>query len=325
MLELNSTLLIQIVAYCVLLYLLNRLLYRPVMKVLEERKARTEGTIKDAADIEKEVEKGLRAYKERLKAETIKSQEARSAIKNQAHEQEKEILDRARKDALAEIGRMKAELEKTKGSALKTLKKEAKRLSTTIAEKVLERRFASVLIALSFAIGPLLPSMAFGATGEEADHAGSFWKIINFLIFAAVVYYVWKKWISGFLSGRSAEIQNAIAGAERTKAEAEARLKEYNEKLALLDQKVAQIHKELMVEAGEEKKRILEEANNASLKIKAQAKLAAEQEVKKAKIELQKEVASLAVKMAEQILTKEIKPEDQKRLIKDYIQKLTLS
>jgi F-type H+-transporting ATPase subunit b len=61
------------------------------------------------------------------------------------------------------------------------------------------------------------------------------------------------------------------------------------------------------------------------LKIKKQAKLAAEQEVKKAKIELQKEVASLAVKMAEEILTKEIKPEDQKRLVKDYIEKLTLS
>jgi F-type H+-transporting ATPase subunit b len=308
MLELNSTIVLQIIAYFLLLYLLNRLLYRPVLRVMDERRKRTEGTLRDAADIEKEVEEGLGAYKKRIKEETVRAQEARAAIKKEAHEKEKEILDRARMEAQKEISRIKEELEKSKATALETLKREARRLSTTIAEKVLERGLTSVLIVLT------LPAIALGATGGEEGPAGTIWKIINFIILAAVLYFVWIKWIRGFLEGRSTDIQKAIAAAEKTRAEAEAKFNEYKQKLTLLDKKIEQIHDELMLEAGEEKKRILEEAEDASSKIRGQARLSAEQEIKKAKIELQKEVARLAVN-----------PEDHKRLVKDYIGKLSVS
>jgi F-type H+-transporting ATPase subunit b len=321
MLELNWTLLFQIVAYFILLYLLNKLLFRPVFKVMDERRERTEGTLKDADDIEKGVEKGLAAYKNRIRDETVKAQEARTAIKKEAFEKEKEILEAARKDAQKEISRIRAELEDSKAAAMATLKKEAKELSSNIAEKVLERRLASVVIAVAL---PLLPSIAFGSTGGEQGNAGMSWKIFNFILLAAAFYIVWKKWIKGFLNQRSFDIRDSIAGAEKTRKEAEAKLKEYKQKLALVDKKVEQIHTDLRIEAEEEKKRILEEAENASLKIGRQAKLAARQEIKKAKIELQKEVARLAVEMAEGILAREIKPADQRRLVKDYVGKLTL-
>lgn len=321
MLEINATLIVQIIAYFVLLYLLNRLLFKPVMAVIEKRREKTEGTLKGAADIEKEVEEGLEAYRERLKDETAKAQEARAAIKKAAVEKEKALLDSARKEAQDEITRMKAELEKGKGSALESLKEESKKLSTTIAEKVLERKLASIAIAFML---PLLPAMAFGSAGGEEGHTGMYWKVFNFILLAGGLYLIWAKWLKGALEGRSKDIQCALEEAHRTRAEAEAKLKEYQQKLALLDQKVAQIRTDLKVEAGEEKKKILEEAENAAIKIKGQAKRTAEQEVKKAKLELQKEVARLAVEMAKEILAEQIKPEDQKRLAKDYVDKLSL-
>lgn len=322
MLEINATFIIQIISYFILLYLLNRLLFKPVMAVLEKRREQTEGTLKGAADVEKEVEEGLEAYRARLKDETAKAQEARAAIKKAAVEKEKALLESARKEAQDEISRMKAELEKGKRSALETLKEDAKKLSATIAEKVLERKLASIAIAFTL---PLLPAIVFASTGGEEGNTGMYWKVFNFILLAVGMYLLWVKWLKGALEGRSKDIQNALEEAERTKAEAEAKLKEYQQKLALLDQKVAQIHTDLKVEAGEEKKKILEEAGNAAMKIKGQVKRTAEQEVKKAKLELQKEVARLAVEMAEEILAKQIKPEDQKRIAKDYVDKLSLS
>lgn len=321
MLEINATLIVQIIAYFVLLYLLNRLLFKPVMGVIEKRREKTEGTLKGAANIEKEVEEGLEAYRERLKDETAKAQESRAAIKKAAVEKEKALLESARKEAQDEISRMKAELEKSKGSALESLKEESKKLSTTIAEKILERKFASIAIAFML---PLLPGIVFASAGGEEGHTGMYWKVFNFILLTVGLYVIWVKWLKGALESRSKDIQSALEEAHRTKAEAEAKLKEYQQKLALLDQKVAQIHTDLKVEADEEKKKILKEAKNAAMKIKGQAKRTAEQEVKKAKLELQKEVARLAVEMAEEILAKQTKPEDQKRLAKDYVDKLSL-
>ncbi|MBI2593944.1 F0F1 ATP synthase subunit B, partial [Candidatus Daviesbacteria bacterium] len=46
-------LLAQIVNFLVLLWILNKLLYKPVLKVLEERKAKIEKGLKNAEEIEK--------------------------------------------------------------------------------------------------------------------------------------------------------------------------------------------------------------------------------------------------------------------------------
>lgn len=45
-------------------------------------------------------------------------------------------------------------------------------------------------------------------------------------------------------------------------------------------------------------------------------------EVERAKIELQREAIDLAVEVAQQVLKENITPEDQKNLLKDYINKV---
>ena len=62
-----------------------------------------------------------------------------------------------------------------------------------------------------------------------------YWKIFNFTLLAVGVRVAWKKWISvASLDARSVGIRKAMEDAARAKAEAEARLAEYKEKLALL-------------------------------------------------------------------------------------------
>ena len=59
MIEIDYSVTYQIIAFFVLLFALNRFLYKPVFAMMEERKARTEGTVKSASSMEDEVRQGL--------------------------------------------------------------------------------------------------------------------------------------------------------------------------------------------------------------------------------------------------------------------------
>ncbi|MBI1912514.1 MAG: hypothetical protein HYS21_11010 [Deltaproteobacteria bacterium] len=323
MIAIDQTLIFQIIGFFILLIILNRFLYNPVLRILKEREEKISGAIKKAAELEKEVVEGVAAYEKRLKEAAVRGNEERSKIRQEGIDREKALLEAARTEAAAEIASMRKELEASKASALSSLKVESKSLSQNIAEKILDRKVIVMLFAF---ILPLLPAIA-GAAPEGGEHGGSgtTWKIINFVILAVGVYLVWTKAIKGLLDKRSADIKQAIDQAKEAKDIADRKASEYNAKLNVLESRIAEIQNELRLEGEAEKQRIMQEAQASSLKIKEQAKLAAEQEIKKARLEIRREVAEIAVGMAEEILRKELKPEDQEKLVKGYLNNLRLN
>lgn len=325
MLELNITLPIQIITYLLLLYAFNQLMFKPVMAILEERKKRTEGARTAAGEIEGSVDEGLASYKEKLKEETIKAQEARGRIRQEAVKKEQALLEKAKKAVAAELAGIKDELDKSKAEAMVTLTEDARSISRTIAEKVLDRKLASFILPLLFIPMLFIAMLPDVAHASGSDSTSMYWRIANFSVFFIAFTVLWFKFGKPLLEKRGAAIEAAIAEAEEAKKAAEARRGEYEKKLALLDEKVSTIQEDLKSEAAAESERILKEAEESVLKIKAQAKAAAEQEVKKAKLALQREAGRLAVEMAEELLTKELKDSDQKNLAKDYISKLSLN
>lgn len=325
MLDIDITILWQIIAFIVLLPILNRLLYKPFQKVLKEREARTAGALKQAADAEKEIADGIASYEKRLKEAAVKGNEERNKLKGEAAAIEKEILVSAHAKASAELASIKTELEKSKTSALLKLKEETRAISTIIAEKILDRKITAALL---FFILPLIPAIALASSGAAEGHegggSGMLWKLVNFAILAAGIVIVWFKFIRKLLDNRSEDIQKALDSAKEAKDAADRKAAEYRDKLALLEKSVADVQKELALEGATEKKRIIAEAEKAAEKLIAQARLTAEQEIKKAKIEIKKEVAELASRMAEEILKKELTGADQERLAKGYIDKMRL-
>lgn len=326
MISLDITLVLQIIGFFLLLIVLNRFLYNPVLKILKERDEKIGGAIKKAAETEKEVEAGLLTYDKKIKEAAVKGHEERNRIKQEGINREKEILEAARAEASKELSSMRSELSKSKDSALSALREEARTISKSIAEKILERKV--VLFLLAFGLTALLPAFGYAAEAEHgAGHGGvgGTWKIINFVILAVGVYLVWTKAISKLLDKRSAEIKKAIDDAREAKETAEKKAAEYKEKLNLLEKRISEIHLELKAEGEAEKNRIIEEAGKASEQVREQARLSAEQELKKARIEIRAEVAGLAVRMAEEILKKELKPEDQERLVRGYLNNMRLN
>ena len=114
----NITLVIQMVTFLVLMVILDRLLFKPMMRVLNERKARTEGRRQIAADAEAEAGNIWESYEKDIieakasadlaRVEVIRTAEAkRQAITAVATAESDKVLAeiRARVQADADVAR----------------------------------------------------------------------------------------------------------------------------------------------------------------------------------------------------------------------------
>ncbi|MBI5827208.1 MAG: ATP synthase F0 subunit B [Deltaproteobacteria bacterium] len=323
MISLDITLIYPIFGLLILTFILNRLLFGPLIKVLKERDERISGATKKAAEMEKSVEKGLLDYEKRLKEATARGHEERNRLLSEALEREKEILDSSRASAAEELSGMKIRIEESKKSALASLIKDSAAISREMAEKVLERKVIVMLLTLGLCA---LPALGLAAEGEHHEgNSGLLWMAVNFAVLVIGIVILWVKVLSGLLDNRAADIKKAMEDAHAAKEAAEKKSVEYREKLSLLEKRIAEIQESLRAEGEAEKKRIIAETEASAVKFKEQARAAAEQEVKKARIEIRGEIAGIAAGMAEEILKKELKNEDQERIIKGYIDNLRLN
>jgi F-type H+-transporting ATPase subunit b len=325
MLDINITAVYQIIGYLVFLIIIHRLLRNPFLKILAERDKRINGTRKDAEKIEADIDSGIEDYETRLKEATLKSMEERGKLKETALAEEKAIIESARLEAQSYLEGIRGEVSASKDTALGTLKEETKSFSREIVDKVLSTKALSILAFLAPAMLLFLPAVAFASSGEEGGGSGMIWKVINFAVLVVALVIIWKKVISGLLTDKSRAIETALEEAAKMKASAEAKEKEYNEKLKYFDSTIKEVQDELKRDGEAEKVRIVEEANEAAIRIKEQTKQLVALEVEKAKAEIRREVGLLSVELAEGILKKELTEEDHKRLAKESLEKIRMN
>jgi F-type H+-transporting ATPase subunit b len=163
--------------------------------------------------------------------------------------------------------------------------------------------------------------------GEGGKEEGSpvmmmVWRIVNFLILMAILWKLLADMVKKFFGNRRAEITQMIEEADKAKADAEKQFAEYNEKLKNVEKDISDIKNAIMGELEGEKQRIIDEGKVAADRIVAQAKWSAEQEVLKAKNQLKNQVVDMAGDMAAGLVTNSMTPEDQKRLIEEYLDKV---
>ena len=106
MVELNGTLLIQIFNFIILCAILGFFCYKPVLKVLDDRKARIKNDLDSAAQSKAAAEELKVSYEAQLKDAQAKAQEivdkAHASIAK-AKEQASQQIERERKDALEDL------------------------------------------------------------------------------------------------------------------------------------------------------------------------------------------------------------------------------
>ena len=178
---------------------------------------------------------------------------------------------------------------------------------------------AGLCIGSSLAASSTLPWLLTSLLSNE-----DFWRVVNLLVFLAILFYilVYKVKIGKMLDERGARVAKELEEAKQEMLEAEHRLLEVEERLRKLDTEVVELRVQSEAEAKREIERIKEAAQADAEKIQQMARREIEGAMRAARAELRVFVADHSVNQAEGIIRKEIRPEDENRIIAGYVSEL---
>ncbi len=145
------TLALQVFNFLVLVWLLQRFLYRPARRVIEERRAREEAALTEARRLQEEAaakEAELEARAKALEAERAK---LREAMRGEIESERERIMDEARREAAELLAGTRKTLEEERRRLLEGLKAEIAALATDLARRILEELRGPLLDEVFFA------------------------------------------------------------------------------------------------------------------------------------------------------------------------------
>jgi F-type H+-transporting ATPase subunit b len=143
---------------------------------------------------------------------------------------------------------------------------------------------------------------------------------INFAIIAGFLYWVSHTNLVQAMRDRTATIQRGIEEARKASAEADARLREVQERLAKLDLEVAQIRGSADADFVAEEQRIRQAAEEDAQRVVEQAKSEIEAMSKSARRELKTYAAELAVELARKNIN--VDPQTDAALVRSFASEL---
>ena len=142
MISINETLIIQVLQFVILVFILNRLMFRPILRVIRDRNRYIEKRKNDIGNLEEET---IRLRDEYLSRETDarkKAAQARTEIRNTGIAKAEEFEN----DSRSQVAAIKTEAEKeAEAEAERTrpfLQGEAAALADEIIERMIGRRMA---------------------------------------------------------------------------------------------------------------------------------------------------------------------------------------
>ena len=137
MVDINATLVAQVINFLILVAILTKVAYKPLMKILEERRAAIEGSIASAQKEREEAEAMKAEYKAHLAQARAEAQAIVAKAERTAKESRDAILAEAKREQARMLASARDEIALEKQRALAELRREVVSLSTLAASKVL--------------------------------------------------------------------------------------------------------------------------------------------------------------------------------------------
>jgi F-type H+-transporting ATPase subunit b len=127
----------QIINFLILVWLLKRFLYQPVIRAMDRREQRVADRLKDAQTREQQAEDEMRRYQDK-QTELEDSREAlREEARQQAEQEKRRMFDEARDEVKATREHWQQQTEQEKAEFLGSLRKQAAEAIQLIARKAL--------------------------------------------------------------------------------------------------------------------------------------------------------------------------------------------
>jgi len=133
------SLFVQIGNFILLIIILNVILYKPIRKILIERKRKIQGYEEGIEAIQRDASESEQSFQAKVSEARQQGVQQKEALKQTGQEEEKRLIDEINQKAQAELEAVRAQIAKDAEDARRGLEKEIGAFSGTIAEKILGR------------------------------------------------------------------------------------------------------------------------------------------------------------------------------------------
>jgi F-type H+-transporting ATPase subunit b len=137
--SLDYTILVQMVNFIILIFILNALLYKPILGIIGKRKQEMDESDSEIKRMNQTVEQKMAEYEEKVRLAKVDAMEQKNAIVKQGSDVAKGIIDAVRGEIPAMMEQFHAKMEKEVEEARAILHSQSQKISLDIAEKVLGR------------------------------------------------------------------------------------------------------------------------------------------------------------------------------------------
>ena len=140
LISINETLFVQVIGFLIFLYLINRIMFRPLRNVMDDRHLYIERVKLDIDQAQKKIESmnnQIREQEAEVKKEAFELKQQREEIGSQ---QAKEIFAEVRQEIADTSARVQKEIDLKISEARLSVQKESEVLAINILEKILDRR-----------------------------------------------------------------------------------------------------------------------------------------------------------------------------------------
>ena len=148
------------------------------------------------------------------------------------------------------------------------------------------------------------------------------WKVFNLTIFVLALVYVLRRPLGEALRARREGIRRDLMRAQEERNAALAKLEEVEARLARLDAEVETVREQANREAAAERERIKQASEEDARKLREQAQREIESAGKAARQELRRYAAEQSVRLAEEMIRRDMRPEDDARLVDLQVEEL---
>ncbi len=141
--DLDVTLLFQLGLFLVCLVVLNGLIFKPFLRVIEEREERIEGAREDVERLTKLGDADMEQYQARMREARRKAQQEREALKSDGRDEERRLLAETRAQIAEGLGEKRNQISAAELEARRSLSADTEALTRQLVSKVLGREVSA--------------------------------------------------------------------------------------------------------------------------------------------------------------------------------------
>ena len=138
----DLTLLIQVVLFLIFMWTLNRTLFKPALRVLEERDRQIAGGRREAADLDARISETISTYEGSIREARAQGEKRRARLVQEASAEEARIAAAGRTRAAEATEKIRTEISRETREARVELEGRVTEFADLIAERALGRRVA---------------------------------------------------------------------------------------------------------------------------------------------------------------------------------------